>query len=371
MMTESQSFLLTLVRMALWGGNEPLPDSRPDWQEVLALAKKQTLLGLVAEAVPMLPESLQPDKQLKLQLVAVAMRIMSSHALINRKVAEIKTRMDAYGMHTVLLKGQGTALNYPNPLSRQCGDIDLYVGESNFARALELLLPNTTNKASDFRYVKHFDIEEDGIDIEVHRIADILPGFRRDKRFQRWTVENLSSTAVRKVEIGGAKVNLPPVDFDVLYIMNHAWHHFMTGGIGLRQLCDWSMHLHRYSKMVDVERLSECLKSFGLLRAWKILSCLAVGYLGLPEDECPLYDVSYAKKAAKVLDVIWEEGNFGHHSKSRKTPRPKGHFAGKFHSFKNNTSRIIRILSTSPVDVIHSWIYYFINGMRNVFYKVG
>ena len=369
-MTESQSFLLTLVRMALWGGEESLPADLPDWQEVLALAKKQTLLGLVAEAVPMLPEGLQPDPQTKLQLHTAAMRIMSSHALLNRKVADIKTRMDSYGIHTVLFKGQGVALNYPNPQSRQCGDIDLYVGEKNFARALELLNPETTKKASEYRFVKHFNIEEDGVEIEIHRIAEILPGFGHDRRFQRWTVDNLCGPAVRKVEIGGATVNLPPAEFDVLYIMNHAWHHFMTGGIGLRQLCDWSIQLHRYGRSVDVDALSNNLRSFGLIRAWKILSCVAVGYLGLPEDECPLYDASYAGKAAKVLDVIWMEGNFGHHSESRKTPRPKGHFAGKFPSFKKKTSRIIRILSISPIDVIYSWGYYFINGMRNLFHRV-
>ena len=98
---------------------------------------------------------------------------------------------------------------------------------------------------------------------------------------------------------------------------------------------------------------------------------MVVGYLGLPEDECPLYDASYAGKASKVLDVIWAEGNFGHHSEAHKTPRPKGHFAGKFHSFKLSTSRIINILSVSPIDVIQSWVYYFINGMLNVFHRVG
>lgn len=370
-MTESQSFLLTLVRMALWGGNEPLPADLPDWREVLAVAKKQTLLGLVAEAVPMLPDRLQPDPQSKMLLHATAMRIMSSHALLNRKVADIKTRMDSFGIHTVLFKGQGTAMNYPNPQSRQCGDIDLYVGEDNFARALELFDPGTMKAADDYRYMKHFNINEDGVEIEVHRIAEILPGSARDRRFQRWTLDSLSSNSVRKVEIGGATVNLPPADFDVIYIMNHAWHHFMTGGIGLRQLCDWSMHIHRYGKSVDHKVLRENLNSFGLVRAWKILSCVAVRYLGLPEDECPLYDAAYARKADKVMDVIWHEGNFGHHSDTKKTPRPKGHFAGKFYSFKLNTTRIIRILSISPLDVIDSWIYYFINGMRNVFHKRG
>ena len=92
--------------------------------------------------------------------------------------------------------------------------------------------------------------------------------------------------------------------------------------------------------------------------------------LGLPVDECPLYTGRYDVKADKVLEVIWSEGNFGKHSASRKTPRPKGHFAGKFYSFRIKTSRVKNILTVSPVDVISSWIGCFINGMRNVFVRV-
>ena len=370
-MVESKKFLLALVRMALWGREESLPQFAPNWSEVLALAHKQTLVGLVADIIPILPDNLKPDAQMMMKIHTVAMRIIQSHSILNRKVADVKKRLDSYGMHSVLFKGQGTALNYPKPHARQCGDIDMYVGENNFAKALELLNPTSQKKAEDYKYVKHFNIEEDGVSIEIHRIAETLPVKKCNKLFQQWTVENLEGAFVRRENIGGAMVNLPPAEFDAIYIMNHAWHHFVNGGIGLRQLCDWTMHLHRFHNNIDKSTLQLNLQSFGLVRAWKILSCVAVRYLGLPVDECPLYDESYIREAEKVLDVIWQEGNFGHHSPAIKTPRPKGHFAGKLFSFKRNTSRIIRIISISPVDVIHSWIYYFINGLRNVFNRVG
>lgn len=370
-MTESQNFLLSLTRMALWGKNETLPNNNPNWKEIIELAKMQTLVGLLADAVPMLPAELQPDMQSKMKILSMATRTIQAHALLNRKIAEIKTRMDSYGMHTVLFKGQGVASTYPNPQSRQCGDIDLYVGTRNFGKALELLNPDSEQNADDYKHQKHFSFEEDGVHIEIHRIAENIPGIKRDELFQEWTVRNLEGPDVRKVEIGGVMVNTPPINFNAIYIMNHAWHHFVTGGIGLRQICDWSMHLHRFHKEIEIEALQNNLQSFGLTRAWKILACVAVEHLGLPEGECPLYDKAYSNKADKLLNVIWREGNFGHHSQSRKTPRPKGHFAGKFYSFRNNTVRILHIMAISPIDVIYSWGYYFINGMRNIFVKVG
>lgn len=370
-MTESQKFLLSLVRMALWGGCDNLPESAPDWKEVLALAEKQTLSGLVAAAVPMLPEHLRPDPQSRMKLHTKATMIVRSHSLLNRKVADLKTRMDVHGVHTVLFKGQGVALNYPDPLCRQCGDIDMYVGEKKFAKVLDLLKPDSCENASKYRNMKHFNCKEDGVEIEIHRIAEILPGIKKDRLFQEWTLRHLESPYVEKVEIGGATVNLPPEQFNALYIMNHAWHHFMNGGIGLRQLCDWTMFLHRHHAGIDPKVLESDLKDFGLTRAWKILAGVAVRHLGLPASECPLYSMEYDGKADPVMKVIWSEGNFGHHSDYIKTPRPSGHFAGKFHSFRKNTSRIIRIMSISPVDVIDSWISYFINGIRNVFVRVG
>ena len=177
-MKETRDFLLSLVRLALWRDSEILPETRPDWDEVLALAQKQTVVGLVADAVPLLPERLQPDSQTRMKIHAMAMRIISSHSLLNRKVADIKIRMDSYGMHTVLFKGQGIALNYPNPLSRQCGDIDMYVGERNFARALELLDPLSDKDAKEYRHLKHFNIVEDGVDIEIHRIDNLFTVIR-------------------------------------------------------------------------------------------------------------------------------------------------------------------------------------------------
>ncbi len=368
-MDANHEILLKLVRCSLWG-TEPGLEHKPDWERVLSLAEQQTLTGLVAEAVPKLPKEFQPDSSLKFKLHARVTKIYQSHALLNRKVAQIKQFMDAHGIHSVLFKGQGMALNYPNPLSRQCGDIDLYVGDRHFLDAMNILEPEESHAPAKYEHLKHFNTDSEGVEIEIHRIAEIIPGSARNRRFRNWTVSRLEGDDVRKETIGGAEVNLPPVDFDALYIMNHAWHHFLTGGIGLRQLCDWSIYLHRFHRQIDHNLLKVNLKNFGLERAWQIFAGVAVRYLGLPSDECPIYTGAYDDKAAKVMEVIWSEGNFGKYSDSRKTPRPEGHFAGKFHSFKLNTSRIIRILAISPSDVIYSWIFYFINGMRNVFIRI-
>lgn len=369
-MKNARSTLLNLVRIALWGPDTEKLHSIPDWDKVLSLANRQTVLGLVADAVSCLPKEYQPESQLCMRLRKYALRIIQSHTLLNRKVADLKVRLDGYGVHSVLFKGQGLALNYPNPTSRQCGDIDMWVGERNFAKAHQFLKPGSDEDLSKFRRRKHFNLEEDGVEVEIHRIAEILPGYRKDRLFREWTTGYLEGPHICRADIGGVQVNLPPVQFNALYIMNHIWHHFMSGGIGLRQICDWTMFLHRYCNDIDCEVLRKDLERFGLMRGWQILGGLVVNYLGLPADECPLYTGEYDKKSDRMLEVIWSEGNFGHHPDEGKKPRPEGHFAGKFHSFRNTTARRIRIFTISPVEVAVSWWAYLITGLQNVFVRI-
>ena len=149
-MMTSQDILLELCRCALWGTKPDISAQNgmgtesctgPYWNKVMKLAQQQTLLGLLAEAVPAVDSEFQPDTETKNKLLGKAFRIHQSHMLLNRTVAKLKLMMDQAGIDTVLFKGQGLAQNYPNPYSRNCGDIDMYVGERNFLKAMDLLEP--------------------------------------------------------------------------------------------------------------------------------------------------------------------------------------------------------------------------------------
>lgn len=369
-MKVAQDILLKLIRIALWGPGRDELTSMPEWNKVLQLAKQQTLLGLVADAIPHLPEEFRPAPQVAAKLHATAINIYRSHSLLNRTLAGLKACLDSHDIHCILFKGQGAALNYPNPLSRQCGDIDMYVGNKNFEKALKVLKPESDDSVSNYKYLKHFNVEKDGVELEIHRIAEIIPGRRMNNLFQEWSERYLEGNNLDVVEIGGVAVNLPPHQFNALYIMNHAWHHFMNGGIGLRQVCDWTMFMHRHHADIDPVVLEQDLKTFGLTRAWQIIAGVAVEYLGLPAEECPLYSGKLSAKSRLMLDVIWNEGNFGFYSVERKKARPEGHFAGKFHSFLMSSGRTLKVMVVSPIDIARSWISFFINGMRNVFVRI-
>ena len=111
-----------------------------EWARLYEQSLRQSLVGVTYEGVSRLPEDcFEPaasggaDAQthlpqlLALQWASDAEVIAGLNDLQNRKAARLTARFEEQGHHTVILKGQANALLYPNPLSRQPGDIDIDV----------------------------------------------------------------------------------------------------------------------------------------------------------------------------------------------------------------------------------------------------
>jgi hypothetical protein len=63
----------------------------------------------------------------------------STSQMLNNALIAVVQELREYGIDPVLLKGQGIAKYYPVPELRQCGDIDIYVGENHFAKTCEVI----------------------------------------------------------------------------------------------------------------------------------------------------------------------------------------------------------------------------------------
>jgi len=114
--------------------------------------------------------------------------------------------------------------------------------------------------------------------------------------------------------IGGSKVFLPSVDNDVIFIFSHILQHFFNGGIGIRQICDWCRLLWAHKDAIDLTLLRNRLEEMRAMSEWKVFTALAVNNLGTPAEAMPFYSPAscWKRKASRVLDIIFETGNFGH-----------------------------------------------------------
>ena len=130
-MTKPQQQFLELLRSGLWGkpADASIFQGEIDWLTILRIAKEQTVQILVANGIETLPKELWPPQSVIFKLIEYRTTTARMHLLINSVIAKITEALNAEGIPSVLLKGQGLAQNYLIPESRICGDIDLYVGE--------------------------------------------------------------------------------------------------------------------------------------------------------------------------------------------------------------------------------------------------
>lgn len=361
-----QTFM-ELLRSGLW--NRPSEGvsvpAVPDWNGIFRMAQKQAVWGLVADAINHLPTDVQPVPQDMQRLNYLLSRNRTRHALLNSTLTEAVTLLKSNGIHPILLKGQGVATYYADPALRICGDIDLYIGKENYRKSILVAKHWGEDDSVNTESVKHYHFSHQGVTVELHRFAEKLPFLLSDHHFQQWTGRMLQPENLRTVRIGNTEIQVPPADFEVLYIFNHAYHHFLSGGIGLRQLCDWTLALHHFHAQINLKELERNLKAFGLWRGWKVFGCIAVETLGLHETEFPFYNGSYKKQADTVLASIFEGGNFGFFSPTL-TERPAGYVAGKWHTLKRTHHRLFRLFPLFPMVTTGVWAGYIFNGIRQV-----
>lgn len=312
-MKQYEKVFFSAVRAALWKTPVEVPEGFSEWGQVMALAKIQTLTGLVGDVLmrtPEIRECLPAGLLAKLKMIPV--QNLGSHNLLNSSLMKVVSTLREAGVESVLLKGQGIARYYPVPELRQCGDIDLYVGQENYSRAYDALLPVVSgiDKKSALEVGKHFHAELGIVTVEVHRYVSQDSFRKQNEILQRYANEGVTKD-LKVFDFGGVPVNTPSDSFNAFFIFYHLWHHFMTGGIGLRQFCDWMMILHACHGSLSVDYLESILTEMRLLKPWKALGCVLVDYLGLPPEEMPLYDSRLSRKSSRVLKRVLREGNFG------------------------------------------------------------
>lgn len=368
---KSIDLFFNILKSALWGLDDRLDASilsRDDVMAALRIAKTQTVLGMVANEV-MQTSSLSCllNEADKAGLKRFVMSNLTTGQMLNNALINIVLELRKYGIDPVLLKGQGIAKYYPVPELRQCGDIDIYVGQEKFTKACEVIGAMSTpeDHQGDIPSLKHFHTRIGNAFIEIHRYTDVYYPKRLNRVYQKISDDGMSSGLV-PLDFSGVSVLSPSVNFNVFFIFNHFWHHFIADGVGIRQICDWVLLLHHNYGKIDLQYLESVLNQMGLMKQWKVFGCIAVDVLGLPRKEMPFYDNQYQKLSVKVLDLIMLEGNFGKEN-LKGYKRPEGYVAGKWYSFRKRAKRNLRVLRLFPKDAFRHMRKVFFGGIAVMF----
>lgn len=367
-MTQIEEVFYKILRAALWGGAVEVPEGFSQWNAVMKLAKSQALMGLVGDVLLTRREirDTLPQKFVE-KLQDIPMTNVGMHSQMNMTLQLLVLTLRKAGIEPVLLKGQGLSRYYPTPELRQCGDIDIYVGEENYEKAYEAILPIVSeidDKSKIWNWM-HFDAKIGTVMIEVHQKADYMSSPRADKIYREFMLNGLSKYLC-PLRFGDVDVMTPNDTYNAFYVFYHLWRHFSTYGVGLRQFCDWACFLHAHVGKLDLPYLKKMLDDLGFMKPWQVFGCFLVKDLGLPEDEFPFYNKKYIGKVDRVREYVMTDGNFGVNVAAGRE-KSRGYLHGKLVSFKYHILRFFRMFAIFPKHTMLRLWYMLRDGIAKVF----
>lgn len=362
-----RDFFFGVLQESLWGKQV---DSIPDgirWDVVVKQFKYQAVMGLASvPMIRMIYKGLVPDSYLNgfIQCIGLNTR---QHSELNGDIVEAFHLLSQEGFHPVLLKGQGIAQSYPNPVLRMCGDIDVYIGRNDYQKACSFF--SQIGDAGNAIYSeKHYHIHFRDSVVELHRVAEVQHLWGTDRYYRKLTAKWMEETPSDFVTIEGEKIPVPPCQFNVLYVFNHLWHHFVGDGLVIRQLCDWAVLLHNAYGKVDETVLLTHLKRLRLLNSWKTIGWIIVNCLGLPSREMPFYTDKAGARALRVWHLTEKMGIFEKFNRVRSIAH-MNKWKRKPLTFLLHIQHFKHTLSIAPEDAVCAFITSFARGISSLFHN--
>lgn len=312
MMNYEKSYIqfLDFFRYTLNPDGQSIPNIKElDWDGLYRFANEQAIAGFLFEGVKSLSEQgIKPPFELLMQWIALSEQIAGQNRLINNKCLEIVKQFKEAGFQSVVLKGQGNALMYPNPLSRCPGDIDIWVnGKIKDVISLLDSKCDLTNEVIGYHHTT-FPIYND-VEVEVHWRPSWRSSPIYNIRLQHWFKEQVKYQFDNIEPESG--IHVPTWDFNVVYQLQHMYRHLLEEGLGLRQVMDYYYLLFsaKDEGTCKKENVRKTLRHLGLLEfAGAMMYVLLKVFL--LEDKYMIASVD-EKRGWFLLNEIMQSGNFG------------------------------------------------------------
>lgn len=316
-MERKYELFLQAVNAALWNravqwGEEV---TAQELEQVLALSEEHHVLPMVFEAVHACPAMRQVDGALAAAYRHSTIHAVSAQAIKTEDFLALEHRLREKGLKPLVVKGIVCRNLYPKPDYRYSGDEDVLCGEQGFKACHMALVEFGMKPCSTGRegYEEPYRKEDTGLYIELHKtlFAENHPVFGDCNRF----FEDVFQRSVT-VTVQGQPVETMGHTDHMLYLIVHAFKHFLYSGFGIRQVCDMILFANAYGEEIDWSYVRKKCRSIRADRFAAALFQIGEKHLGLrPEKAYPRHG-EQVDEGALLEDLLWG-GIYGSSDRSR------------------------------------------------------
>lgn len=306
------------------------PAAETDWQRLMSLSEDQAVTGVVFWAVRQLPKEQQPPRrEVFLPWLSLVEDICQRNEKLNVTCGKVVRRFAKAGFRACVLKGQGAARLYPDPLLRIPGDIDVWLWPEKIPLGQEKSLSERRRAA--VAYVRHYNPEVEVVYhhvdfnvlksalMEVHFTPSWMHSPCRNAWLQRWFERQAGRVfAGCASEKGLSEIDkhvphdftTPDAAFNLVYMLIHVFRHLFTEGIGFRQIVDYYYLLTSCNLAKERASAVETLRHLGLDHFAGALMYVLHEVMGLSDEQ--MLVPARSREGQQLLQEILFAGNFGH-----------------------------------------------------------
>lgn len=244
-----------------------------EWRELYRACRQQGVTAVVFDFVKTLPKSDAPDMVLLMKWLSAATALEQSMRRMQMTAEEFAEEMEKRDIPVVVLKGLAFAQYYPNPLHRECGDLDCYMlGKKEEGDRIVVEMGGIMEEAG----YKHSHLSCKGLTIENHHFFTDFDDTPTGKLTERVLGELIQE---EHTYIGKSKLRCPSANFNALFLLKHAQGHFIDEGIRMRHVLDWALFLKGEQEKVDWSRVLPMLEATRTAMFAGVMTAIAFRYL--------------------------------------------------------------------------------------------
>ena len=284
-----------------------------DWTRLYSLAAIHKLGAVVYETLRVLPEFCGDQMQLAAQWRKETMIQAASQCVKTQRLLRLTGALELAGIRYAVVKGALCRELYTQPDLRPSADEDILISSEDFSRCSDILVQDGFERVTEEDGpVTHWLDRQTGLHIELH--TELFSSRRAsDRLLNDCFSQQLNRTVSAPVSGGTVRTFEPTYHF--LFLVCHAIKHFISGGFGIRTLCDIVTLAERFHGQIDRQAVNTWLEKVGGRIFLDQVLSIGQEYLSVNLADWPL---SKPADPAAMLEDILEAGVYGQSTMSRR-----------------------------------------------------
>ena len=292
--TNIHELFIQLVRVGVGAAKSVSIPEGMDWEALKRLAAEQGLSAILLDGLDSLNTSptncsFQMPKRVRLEWIGEVLQQEQVNAIQQKAAGEMALLFHENGIRTYVLKGAVIAECYPRPEHRNSVDVDCFLINDGDYHSINDVWEKGNSLIEDAGFEVKRDFYKNstlffpGLTVENHKFLTPFRGNKKLKALER-VFQELLCRDKGEDKFDGTWLYRPPVIVTALFLIEHAYSHFLHEGLTWRMVLDWVMFSKEHEDEIQWGDFEAYVDEFGFRRFYDAFSLLGQYLIGEAQD---------------------------------------------------------------------------------------